>query len=103
LHNFKRRVNDSRLAFVGKVGLGPFWTLVQVLSYVYVLQLTVSSSVSSFRHECIATVGKIYTRMQMQDLIDSFDLINYKKHMTTMGCMVDHIHLDKNTFRILFQ
>jgi hypothetical protein len=20
-----------------------------------------------------------------------------------MGCMVDHIHLDKNTFRILFQ
>jgi hypothetical protein len=23
--------------------------------------------------------------------------------MTTMGCMVDHIHLDKNTFSILFQ
>jgi hypothetical protein len=23
--------------------------------------------------------------------------------MTTMGCMVDHIHLDKNTFNILFQ
>jgi hypothetical protein len=23
--------------------------------------------------------------------------------MTTVGCMVDHIHLDKNTFSILFQ
>jgi hypothetical protein len=23
--------------------------------------------------------------------------------MKTMGCMVDHIHLDKNTFNILFQ
>jgi hypothetical protein len=23
--------------------------------------------------------------------------------MKTMGCMVDHIHLDKNTFSILFQ
>jgi hypothetical protein len=74
----KRKVNDLRLAFVGKVGLGPFWTLVQVLSYVHVLQLTVSSFVSSFRHERIVTVGKIYTRMYMQDLINIFDLINYK-------------------------
>jgi hypothetical protein len=23
--------------------------------------------------------------------------------MKNMGCMVDHIHLDKNTFNILFQ
>jgi hypothetical protein len=23
--------------------------------------------------------------------------------MATMGCMVEHIHLDKNTFSILFQ
>jgi hypothetical protein len=23
--------------------------------------------------------------------------------MKTMGCMVDHIHVDKNTFNILFQ
>jgi hypothetical protein len=66
------------LAFVGKVGLGPFWTLVQVLSYVHVLQLTVNTFISSFRHERIATIRKIYTRMQMQDLIDGFDLINYK-------------------------
>jgi hypothetical protein len=74
----KRRVNDLGLAFVGKVGLGPFWTLVQVLSYVHILQFTVSTFVSSFRHERIATIGKIYTRMHMQDLIDGFDLINYK-------------------------
>jgi hypothetical protein len=65
-------VNDSGLAFAGKVGLGPFWTLVQVLSYVHVMQLFVSSFVSSFRNERISTVGKIYTRMQMQDLIVNF-------------------------------
>jgi hypothetical protein len=32
-----------------------------------------------------------------------FNLINYKQQLTTMSCMVDHIHLDKNTFNILFQ
>jgi hypothetical protein len=85
----KREVNDLGLAFTGNVGLGPFSTLVQVLSYVHVLQLTISTFVSSFRYERISTVGKIYTRMQIQDLIDDFDLINYKQHMTTMGCMVD--------------
>jgi hypothetical protein len=74
----KRRVNDPGLAFVGMVGLGQFWTLIQVLSYVHTLQLTVSTFVSSFRHERKATVRKIYTRMQMQALIDGFNLINYK-------------------------
>jgi hypothetical protein len=74
----KRRVNDPGLAFVGKVGLGPFWILVQVLLYSDVVHVSVISFVSSFRHERIATVGKIYTRMQMQDLIDNFDLISYK-------------------------
>jgi hypothetical protein len=96
-------INDPRLAFAGKVGLGPFWTLVQVLGYVHVLQFSVSTFVSSFRHERIATVGKIYTRMQMQDLKDGFVLNNYKQHMTTIGCIVYHIHLDKHTFNILFQ
>jgi hypothetical protein len=66
----KDRVNEPGLAFVGKVGLGPFWTLVQVLSYVHILQLFVSTFVSFFRHERISTVGEIYTRMQMQDLFD---------------------------------
>jgi hypothetical protein len=58
------------LAFAGKVGLGPFWTWVQVLSYVHVLLLFVSTLVSSFRHERTSTVRKIYTKMQMQDLFD---------------------------------
>jgi hypothetical protein len=44
--------------------------LVHVLLYNDVVHVSVSSSVSSFRHTCIATVGKIYTRVQMQDLID---------------------------------
>jgi hypothetical protein len=73
----KGRVNDPGLAFAGKVGFGPFWTLIQVLSYIHVLQLTDSTFVFSFWHERIATVGKIYTRMQMQDLIDGFNLINF--------------------------
>jgi hypothetical protein len=37
----------------------------------------------------------------MQDLIDDLDLINYKTTHDTMGCMVDHIHLDNSTFSIL--
>jgi hypothetical protein len=77
--SLKDGVNDPGLAFAGKVGLGPFWTLVQVLSYAHVMQLFVSSFVSSFRHESISTVGKIYTRMQMQDLFDGFNLINHKQ------------------------
>jgi hypothetical protein len=68
----KDRVNDPGLAFAGTVGLGPFWTLVQALSYEHVLQLFVSTFVSSFRHERISIVRKIYTKMQMQDLFDDF-------------------------------
>jgi hypothetical protein len=68
----KDGVNDPGLVFTGKVGLGPFWTWVQVLSYIYVLQLFVGTSVSSFRHERTSTSGKIYTKMQMQDLFDDF-------------------------------
>jgi hypothetical protein len=74
-HNFiilKDGVNDPGLAFAGKVGLRPFWTWVQVLSYVHVLQLFVDTFVSSFRHERTSTGGKIYTKMQMQDLLDDF-------------------------------
>jgi hypothetical protein len=72
LHNFKRRVNDPGLAFAGKVGLGPFWTWVQALSYVHALQLFVGTFVSSFRHERTSTGGKIYTKMKMQDLLNDF-------------------------------
>jgi hypothetical protein len=59
-------VNDEPgLPFIGKVGLWPFWTLVQVLLYNDVAHVPVNSFVSSFRHERIATVRKIYTRMHM--------------------------------------
>jgi hypothetical protein len=79
MHNqSKDKVNDPGLAFAGKVGLGPFCTLVHVLLYSDAVHVSISSSVSSFRHRRTATVGKIYTRMQMQDLIDDFYSINYK-------------------------
>jgi hypothetical protein len=68
----KDGVNDLGLAFAGKVGLGPFWTWVQTLSYVHALQLFVGTFVSSFRHERTSTGGKIYTKMQMHDLLDDF-------------------------------
>jgi hypothetical protein len=72
LHNFKNGVNGPGLAFAGKVGLGPSWTWVQVLIYVHALQLFVGTFIPSFRHERPSTVGKIYTKMQMQDLFDHF-------------------------------
>jgi hypothetical protein len=62
----KDGVNDPWLSSAGKVGLRPFWTWVQVLSYVHVLQLFVGTFVSSFWHERTSTGGKIYTKMQMQ-------------------------------------
>jgi hypothetical protein len=43
--------------------------LVQVFLYNDMVHVTVSSSVS-FRHTRTATAREIYTRMQMQDLID---------------------------------
>jgi hypothetical protein len=68
----KDGVNDPGLAFTGKVGLGPFWTWVQVSSYVHVHQLFVGTFVPSFRHERSSIVRKIYKKMQMQDLFDGF-------------------------------
>jgi hypothetical protein len=68
----KDGVNDPGLAFAGKVDLGPFWTWVHVLSYVYVLQLFAGTFVASFRHERMSTGRKIYTKMQMQYLFDDF-------------------------------
>jgi hypothetical protein len=46
--------------------------LVQVLLYNDVVHISVSSFVSSFRHTRTATAREIYTRMQMQDLINDF-------------------------------
>jgi hypothetical protein len=68
----KDKVNDLGLAFAGKVGLGPFWTWVQVLSYVHARHLVVGTFVAPFRHERTSTGGKIYTKMHMQDSFDDF-------------------------------
>jgi hypothetical protein len=68
----KDGVTDPGLAFDGKVGLGPFWTWVQVLSYVHARQLVVGTFVSFFRHERTSTGEKIYTKMHMQDSFDDF-------------------------------
>jgi hypothetical protein len=46
--------------------------LVQVLGYIHVLQLTDNTFISSFQHERISTIGKIYTRMKMNNLSDGF-------------------------------
>jgi hypothetical protein len=70
--SLKDGVNDPGLAFAGKVGLGPFWTWVQVLSYVHVLHLFVGTFVSSFPRERTSTVRKIYANMQMQGLFVDF-------------------------------
>jgi hypothetical protein len=70
--SLKDGVNDPGLSFTGKVGLGPFWTLIQVLSYEHVLQLFVGTFISSFRQERLSTVGKIYMKMQMEDLLYDF-------------------------------
>jgi hypothetical protein len=74
----KVRVNDPGLAFTGKVGLGPFWTWVQVLSYVHARQLFVGTFVPSLRHERPSTVGRIYTKMQCSIYVMIFILINHE-------------------------
>jgi hypothetical protein len=53
--------------------------LVQALSYVHVWQLFVSTFVSFVQHERTPTIGKMYTKMQMQGLFVNFNLINYKQ------------------------
>jgi hypothetical protein len=46
--------------------------LVWVLLYSDVVHVPANSSVSSFWHTRTTTIRKIYTRMQMQDVIDDF-------------------------------
>jgi hypothetical protein len=75
------------LAFDGKVDLGPFWTWVQVLSYVYARQLLVGTFVSSFRHERTSAGGKIYTKMEMQDLFNGFYFNQLQTILTIKVCI----------------
>jgi hypothetical protein len=79
--------SNPGLAFDGKVGLGPFWTWVQVLSYVHALQLFVGTFAPSFQHERMSTSGKIYTKMQMQDLFDGFYFNHLQTILTIKGCI----------------
>jgi hypothetical protein len=78
-------VNDPRLAFAGKVGLGPFWTLIQALFYSDLVHVSVNYSVSSFRHERISTVEKIYTRMQCKIELTVLILVNYNNTLQPWG------------------
>jgi hypothetical protein len=90
------------LAFVGTSSLTHFWTLARVLLYSHVVHVSSSSLVLVCWHERVATVGNFYTEDAMQDLSDHLNLINFKQLMSTKKCMIGHIHLDNNTFSILF-
>jgi hypothetical protein len=90
------------LAFVSTSSNTNFGTLVQVLLYGDVVHVSSCSLVHVHWHERVGTIGIFYTEDANARHKCQFDLINHKQHMTTMGCMVDHIHLDNNTFIILF-
>ena len=62
MHNLEKLGYAPVLAFVDKVSLGLFWTLVQVLVHFHVVHVPVSSFLSHFWHKRIATVGKFYTK-----------------------------------------
>jgi hypothetical protein len=57
------------------------------LSYVHAWQLFVDTFVSSFRHERTSTGGKIYTKVQMQDLFDGFYFNHLRTILTIKGCI----------------
>jgi hypothetical protein len=76
--------------------------LARVLLYGDVVHASSSSLIHVLWHERVTTVGIFYTEDAMQDLSDNLDLINFKQLMTTKRCMFEHIHLDNNTFNILF-
>jgi hypothetical protein len=62
-----------------------------------------SSSLVHVRwHERVATVGNYYKEDAMQDLSDHL-IITFQTSYDNLGCMIEHIHLDKNKFSILFQ
>jgi hypothetical protein len=90
------------LAFVSTSRHTNFRTLARVLLYGDVVHVCSSSLVHVRWHERVATVGNFYTEDAMQDLSDHLNSINFKQLMTTKRCMFEHIHLDNNTFNILF-
>jgi hypothetical protein len=95
-------MNKLGLAFVSTSRHTNFRTLARVLLYGHVVHVSSCSLVLVSRHQRIATVENFYTKDAMQDLSDHLNLINFKQLMTTKRCMFEHIHLDNNTFSILF-
>jgi hypothetical protein len=75
--------------------------LARVLLYGDVVHVSSSSLVDVRWHERVGTVGNFYTEDAMQDLSDH-SIITFQTSYDNMGCMIEHIHLDNNTFNILF-
>jgi hypothetical protein len=90
------------LAFVSTSRHTNFWTLVRVLLYGHVVHVSSRSLVLISRHKRIATVGDFYPENANARLNWQIELIHHKTTFGNHGCMVDHIHLDKDTFSILF-
>jgi hypothetical protein len=66
------------LAFVGKAGLWPFLTLVQVLLYGDVVHVSSCSLVLVSRYKRVTTIGDFYMEDANARLIWRFDSIHYK-------------------------
>jgi hypothetical protein len=90
------------LAFVSTSRQTTFRTSVRVLLCGHVVHVSSCSLVLLSRHKRIATVGDFYTENANARLNWQTELIHHKPLLATMGCTVDHIHLDKDTFSILF-
>jgi hypothetical protein len=94
-------MNKPGLAFVGTSSYTHFRTLARVLLYGDVVHVSSNPLVHVRWHERVATVGNFYTEDAMQDLSDHL-IITSQTSYDNMGCMIEHIHLDNNTFSILF-
>jgi hypothetical protein len=91
----KDRVNDSGLDFAGKVGLGPFWTWSRSLATSTYGSSSLAPSSPPSSTSIYLPSGRSTRSCKCKIYLTIFNLINYKQQMTIMGCMVDHIHLDK--------
>jgi hypothetical protein len=94
-------MNKPGLAFVNTSRHTNFRTLVRVLLYGHVVHVSSCSLVLVRWHERVATVGNTYTEDAMQDLSDNL-IITFQTSYDNMECMIEHIHLDNNTFSIPF-
>jgi hypothetical protein len=86
MHNRSKRnciilkdgVNDPGLAFDGKDGLGPFWTWVQVLSYVHAWQLFVGTFVPPSDASVRLLAEGSTRKCKCKIYLTVFNLINHK-------------------------